>query len=298
MQVIYTLYNVPDYSLGCDEYGSAMKTILIPTEDHDAMPAVLEAARQIAHTFGSYMEGFAVRPSAGTYVTVEPVSSLAISGAFDGDTTQARSQFETFMQTHKVPRAEKEPTVYSYDWLREDAAEDSFVGSHGRVFDLIALGRPGPEPQNPRTPPLEAALFDSGRPVLIVPAATPKTIGRNILVHWNRSTQQARTNAFALPLLHRADKVTVLMVEGGTVPGPSGEEAARHLRRNGIKATALTVKPGSRTPGEIVLEHAASLGCDLLVKCAYTQSRLRQMIFGGATRHILSHATLPVLMAH
>ena len=88
------------------------------------------------------------------------------------------------------------------------------------------------------------------------------------------------------------------MVEGGTVPGPSGEEAAQHLRRNGIKADALTVKPRTRSPGEIVLEHAASLGCDLLVKCAYTQSRLRQMIFGGATRHILANATLPVLMAH
>jgi nucleotide-binding universal stress UspA family protein len=60
----------------------------------------------------------------------------------------------------------------------------------------------------------------------------------------------------------------------------------------------LTVKPGSRPPGEVILEHAASLGCDLLVKSAYTQSRLRQMIFGGTTRHILAHAPLPIFMAH
>ncbi len=64
------------------------------------------------------------------------------------------------------------------------------------------------------------------------------------------------------------------------------------------KASALTVKPGSRSTGEVILEQAASLGCDLLVKCAYTQSRLRQMIFGGATRHILANATLPIFMAH
>ena len=70
------------------------------------------------------------------------------------------------------------------------------------------------------------------------------------------------------------------------------------MRRNGIKATAVTVKPGTRASGEVILDHAASLGCDLLVKSAYTQSRLRQMIFGGATRHILAHAPLPVLMAH
>ncbi len=276
-----------------------MKTILIPTEDHDAMPAVLEAARLVAHEFGSYMEGFAVRPSPGTYVTVEPVSSLAIAGAFEGDTAnQARAQFESFMQSHGVPQADREPAVFSYGWPRAEPAQDSFIGSRGRVFDLIVLGRPGPEPQNPRTPPLEVALFDSGRPVLVVPQSAPRTLARNVLVAWNRSTQQARTNAFALPLLRLAEQVTVLTVEGGTVSGPSGEEAARHLQRNGIQATALTVKRGARTPGEIILDHAASLGCDLLIKTAYTQSRLRQMIFGGATRHILANAALPVLMAH
>jgi nucleotide-binding universal stress UspA family protein len=276
-----------------------MKTILIPTEDHDAMASVLEAARLVAREFGSHMEGFAVRPSAGTYVTVEPVSSLAISGAFEGDTAnQARAEFESFMQSHGIPQADQAPAVYSYGWPWAEPAEDAFIGNYGRNFDLIVLGRPGPNPQNPRMPPLETALFDSGRPVLIVPRGAPRTLARNVLVAWNRSTQQARTNAFALPLMRLAEQVTVLMVEGGKVSGPTGEEAARYLRRNGIKAAALTVKPGARSTGEVILDHAASLGCDLLVKSAYTQSRLRQMIFGGATRHILANATLPVLMAH
>jgi nucleotide-binding universal stress UspA family protein len=281
-----------------------MKTILIPTEDHDAMPAVLEGARLIAQIFGSYMEGFAVRPSPGTYVTVEPVSSLAISGAFEADTAnQAKAEFESFMKANAVPAGGTEtPSVYSYGWPRADAAEDAFIGSYGRVFDLIALGRPGPAPENPRMAPLESALFDAGRPVLIVPKAVPKTIGRNVLVAWNRSTEQAHTNALAMPLLQRAEKVTVLMVEGGTTTGPSGEDAALHLRRNGVKAEALTLKKSERTSaesiGDITLQHAASLGCDLVVKSAYTQSRLRQMIFGGATRHILANAAVPVLMAH
>ena len=281
-----------------------MKTILIPAEDHDAMPAVLEGARLIAKIFDSYMEGFAVRPSPGTYVTVEPVSSLAISGAFEADTAnQAKAEFEAFMRTHNVPRGGQErPAVYSYNWPRDEAAEDAYIGSYGRLFDLIVLGRPGPSPENPRMPPLESALFDSGRPVLIMPKNQPATIGRNVLVAWNRSTEQAHTNTLALPLLHRADKVTVLMVEGGATTGPSGEEATMHLRRNGIKAEALNIQRGERISGEaigaITLEQAASLGCDLIIKSAYTQSRLRQMIFGGATRHILANATLPVLMAH
>lgn len=280
-----------------------MKTILIPTEDHDAMPAVLEAARLIAQAFGSYMEGFAVRPSPGTYVTVEPVSSLAISGAFEPDTAnEAKATFETFMKAANVPLGGQAPATYSYGWPRAEAVEDAYIGSYGRVFDLVVLGRPGSQPENPRMPPLESALFDAGRPVLIVPKQAPTSIGRNVLVAWNRSTEQAHTNAFAMPILQRADKVTVLMVEGGATSGPSVEEAALHLRRNGVKAEALTIKKSDRNSaeaiGEITLEQAASLGCDLVVKSAYTQSRLRQMIFGGATRHILANATLPVLMAH
>ncbi len=137
-------------------------------------------------------------------------------------------------------------------------------------------------------PPLEAALFESGRPVLIVPPAVPKTIGSNVLVAWNRSTEQAHTNAFALPLLRMAEKVTVLTVEGGIVAGPSGEEAARHLRRNGIKAKALTVHPVRAPTAKSFLNTRRRLAAICLVKSAYTQSRLRQMIFGGATRHILA----------
>ncbi len=276
-----------------------MKTILVPTEDHDGMSAVLETALLTAKSFDSYMEGFAVRPMAGTYVTLEPVSSLALTGAFDSEAaTHAREVFEGFMKSHEVPAGAQEPAKLSYAWPMAEAADDAFLGSYGRVFDLIVLGRPGRAPQNPRMAPLEAALFESGRPVLIVPPEAPKTIGRNVLVSWNGSTEQAYTNVFAMPFLRQAEAVTVLAVEGGMTPGPSAEQAAQHLRRNGIKATALTVKPESRTTGEAILDHCGKLGCDLLIKGAYTQSRLRQMIFGGATRHILASATVPVFMAH
>ena len=87
--------------------------------------------------------------------------------------------------------------------------------------------------------PLEAALFESGRPVMIAPSAPPQELGRNVLVAWNGSTEQARANAFAVPLLRGAEQVTVLTVEGGTTPGPAGEEVALHLIRNGVPATAV-----------------------------------------------------------
>jgi nucleotide-binding universal stress UspA family protein len=285
-----------------------MKTILIPAEDHDAMPAVLETARLIARRFDSYMEGFAVHPAIADFVAVDPLSSLTMPQTAEHDAEIERhthALFEAFMAANDVPRAappipgaNQPPAHYSYGWLRPTVEHDAFIGSYGRLFDLMVLGRPGRLAQNPRMPPLETALFESGHPVLIAPATPPTTLGRNVLVAWNGSTEQARTNAFALPLLREAEQVTVLSVEGGMTPGPNGEEVALHLRMNGVPAKAVTASPGTRTTGETILEHAASLGCDLLVKGAYTQSRLRQMMFGGTTRHILASATLPVLMAH
>jgi nucleotide-binding universal stress UspA family protein len=248
------------------------------------------------------MEGFAVRPSAADFVAIEPVSSLAIASVEEADAEiarEARAAFESFMQAHEVPRAApRGPAAYSFGWIRTDAEDDIFVGSYGRLFDLTVLGRPGRSAQHPRMAPLEAALFESGHPVLIAPRIAPRILGQNVLVAWNGSTEQARTTAFALPLLREAKQVTVLSVEGGMTPGPTGEQVAHFLGQHGIEAAAITISPGTKSTGEAILDHAKTLGCDLLVKGAYTQSRLRQIIFGGATRHILAHAELPVWMAH
>ena len=120
-----------------------------------------------------------------------------------------------------------------------------------------------------------------------------------MLIAWNSSTEQARVTALSMPILRKAERVTVLSVIGGnTVPGPPAEQIVTYLQRNGIAAAPMEVPLEGRETGAAILDTAKSLGCDLVVKGAYTQSRLRQMIFGGATRHILENTTIPVLMAH
>src|SRR3977135_3804195 len=121
--------------------GTLMKTILIPTEDHDAMPAVLEAARLGARIFASYINGFQVHPAAATYVAVEPVSSLAISGAYENDAelaAQARSVFETFMQQHGVPRAGPQASGFSYRWRHPGLGAAPPTGRHRPGFAPLA----------------------------------------------------------------------------------------------------------------------------------------------------------------
>jgi nucleotide-binding universal stress UspA family protein len=278
----------------------SFKTVLVPIEQHELMSATLETALVLARKFDAYIEGFALRP------VVAPVMAMDIGGAFplaelqENDAkmaTEAQALFDAFMHKNGVAYGDPKDAV-GCGWFDGAPDGDQFVGSHGRVFDVTVLGRPGESAQSPRLSTYEACLFESGRPILLAPPEPPKTMGENILIAWNHSTEQARTNAFALPLLRGAKKVTVLTVEGSLVVGPTGAQAARHLRLNGVSCDELTINPGNRNAGEVILTQADKLGCDLIVKGAYTQSRLRQMIFGGATRHILAHTRLPVLMSH
>jgi nucleotide-binding universal stress UspA family protein len=172
-----------------------------------------------------------------------------------------------------------------------------FLASYARVFDVTVVGRPESVSDGPRMGALEAALFESGRPVLLAPPNGHRTLGENILIAWNGTPEAARTVAFAKPLLRRARHVCVVTLEGGQQPEPSGEHLARYLQLNGISCEARSVDAAPER-GAAFLAEAQRLGSDLVVKGAYTQSRLRQMIFGGATRHVVTEATVPVLLAH
>jgi nucleotide-binding universal stress UspA family protein len=277
-----------------------MKTILVPTEDDDAaMSSALGLALALARRCDSYIEGFALRWKFTEFVSADMMGGIAVADhqEITRMETQARTMFESFMQKHGVPRSTASTDSLSFGWLDNAPEGDAFVGSHGRVFDVIVMSRGGRNTSGLRNRAINAGLFESGRPILLAPPSPPAQIGTNVLIAWNRSTEQARATALAMPLL-KADRVVVLTVIGGTeVSGPSAEQLARYLRRNRIVTDLKTAELNGRSTGETVLAVSRSLGCDLLIKGAYTQSRLRQMIFGGATQHVLENAMIPVLFA-
>jgi nucleotide-binding universal stress UspA family protein len=279
-----------------------MKTILVPTEDDDAMSSALETALILARRCDSYIEGFALRWKFAEFVSADMMGGIVVKADHREITrieTQARTIFESFMQKHGVPRSTASTDSLSFGWLDNAPEGDAFVGSHGRVFDVIVMGRSGRNTSGLRNRAINAGLFESGRPILLAPPSPPAQIGTNVLIAWNRSTEQARATALAMPLLQKADRITVLTVIGGTeVPGPSAEQLVRNLRRNRIVAELKRAELGGKTTGEAILAMVQSLGCDLLIKGAYTQGRLRQMIFGGATQHVLENAMIPVLLAN
>jgi nucleotide-binding universal stress UspA family protein len=176
--------------------------------------------------------------------------------------------------------------------------EEHVIGSHGRLFDVVVVGREFGQPWLNWRKMLESALFDSGRPVLLTPSTLNATFGENVIIAWHSSTETVRAVASSMALLTRARNVTVLSVEGWGVPDPEAKEVAQYLARAGVPATARTVDPDGRSPAETVLAECSRSGADLLIKGAYTQSRLRQLMFGGATRHIIAHAQIPVVLAN
>ena len=274
----------------------SMRAILVPLEQNDYTQSVLSCAHLLASRFGGHIQGFAFFPMYEVYGFGDMTPLWVTEGRPSDELAgEARKIFDRFMR-QEAPSGTGDSKV-SFSWLTEADPGDIFVASHARVFDITILGRPGYDPSGPRSSTLEAVLFESGRPCLIAPPVPPRELGDNIVIAWNRSTETAVAVAHAMPLLHQAKRVTILTVEGGSVPGPSGEQLANCLKLNGIESQATTLSPGKRTSGETILEYSTSIGADLLIKGAYTQSRLRQMIFGGATSHILGNANLPVFMA-
>ncbi len=280
-----------------------MRTLLAVVGDGVAAP-VLETALLVAKRFGSRITGL---NALTTEYAVVFGGEMGFSISSEVDRTlereghdrreQARALFTSFMRQHGVPMGAAPAPGPSAEWREEAGRQNAVVGALGRVFDLAVVERPA-KLASLAEATLEDALFESGRPVLMAPPVPPATLGERVLIAWNGSSETARTVGFAMPFLTQAQSVQVVSVEGGMTPGPSGEELAHNLARNGITVIARHVAPRDRTTGQVFVDEAKAIGADLMVKGAYTQSRLRQMIFGGATRHIIMEASMPVILAH
>ena len=280
-----------------------MKSILAVVGDGTARP-LLETATLVARTFNGRIVGLSTLT---TEYAVVFGGEMGFSISSEVDRTleregherreAARTLFSAFMREHGVPVGPAGPGQLSAEWREEAGRQNAVAGSLGRIFDLIVVERPA-KLASLAEATLEDALFESGRPVLMAPPKAPVQMGERVSIAWNGSTETALTVAHSMPFLERAKQVEVVSVEGGMTPGPTGEELSRSLALHGIPVTSRHVPLRGRTTGQAFLEEAKAFEADLLIKGAYTQSRLRQLIFGGATRHIIMEATLPVLLAH
>ena len=179
------------------------------------------------------------------------------------------------------------------------AANALAVGA--RVSDLAVIAQDEPDSSGLGTVLIEAALFDGGRPVLIVPyIQRGEPAFRRVMIAWDYSRAAARALHDALPLLRKADVVEVVMVEKRRAADQDvpGADVGAHLARHGLRVDVHRVPGEDIAIAEAILSYASDAGADLLVMGGYEHSRLREFLLGGATRGVLEAMTIPVLMSH
>lgn len=175
------------------------------------------------------------------------------------------------------------------------------VLQHCRLTDMVVVCQDNPDQPEPmRELLIETILFESGVPVLLVPyIGATKSNPQNVLVAWDGSTTATRAVHAALPMLSMADKVTVLVVEKrASSHGHAGADIATYLARHDLNVTVDVITNPQTGIADTLLNYVSDHGNDMVVMGGYGHSRMREFLFGGATREILASMTVPVLMAH
>ncbi|MQW89768.1 universal stress protein [Sinorhizobium saheli] len=185
----------------------------------------------------------------------------------------------------------------------EFASADYAIGERARYADLTLVGAGLSASPDLRSHAVNGALFNSARPVLLVPKnARANLAPKSVLLAWNSHIEAARAAREALDLMAGADMVHVTLVDPDGLPGRNGEEPgadiATYLVRHGINATVDRLPSAGRRVEEVLNQHALDVAADLLVMGAYGHSRMRERIFGGVTKSMIDAAVVPVLMMH
>jgi nucleotide-binding universal stress UspA family protein len=189
------------------------------------------------------------------------------------------------------------------DWYPLDHAGTAELIPLARSADLIIVGQRNP---NARPAPAwrpEEIVISCGRPVLMVPyLGSYARVGRRVLIAWDGSQEAVRALNDALPLISAAEAVTVMTVHARAKDlkhdDPSTERIIRHLSRHGILAHAEEALQAGTAISDVVLSRSVDLAADLIVAGAYHHTQLRETLFGGVSRELFNHMTLPVLMSH
>jgi nucleotide-binding universal stress UspA family protein len=268
--------------------------ILALLEHPDVARQTLAAARTLADLMGSArINVLAMRvPPDSTIMPTEEVLTRhranEIRGREQARVAALRAAFDAWAAAAHAPGI-------TIEWTDIEGLADSLVGEWGRRADYLVLARPAPRDNAADRLELQAALFETGRPVLVVPPNPPAAFGQRVAIAWRDDRRTVGAVLVALRLLSKAQQVHVL---AGVREGAPAPVLPAILAEHGIEAVLHVLPIGPGVFAQTLLAEAHALGADLLVMGAYTHNPWRELILGGVTRHMLAHADLPVLMRH
>ncbi|MEP1931868.1 MAG: universal stress protein [Roseibium sp.] len=270
-------------------------TVLDLSGEQPAAKYALEFARSydshvtgLAVSFEPVVPAFAAAPMPVDYL--QAAHDQAIAAA-----KESKGQFDEFARLAGVNYESRLAEI-----LTGGPLENVLV--HCRMTDLVVIGQSSPDnPEPMRELMIETVLFESGVPVLVVPYIGSKAFQpKNVLVGWDGSSTATRAIHAALPVLEKSEKITVLVIQKdkGSTQGQPGADVANYLARHNMNVTIEVVSNPQTGVADTVLNHVSDNGNDLVVMGGYGHSRMREFLFGGATREILEAMTVPILMAH
>ncbi len=270
-------------------------TVLDLAGDQPAAKFALEFGRNydahvtgLAVSFEPVVPAFAAAPMPVDYL--QAAHEQAIAAAKD-----AQKQFDELARLAAVKNESRVAEI-----LTGGPLENVLV--HCRPTDLVVVGQVNPDKPEPmRELLIETILFESGVPVLLIPYIGSQVYQpKNVLVGWDGSSTATRAIHAALPVLERAENITVLVVEKKSekAKGQPGADVANYLARHNMQVNVEVVTNPQTGVADTVLNHVSDNSNDLVVMGGYGHSRMREFLFGGATREILEAMTVPVLMAH
>jgi nucleotide-binding universal stress UspA family protein len=287
-----------------------LKIILAAVTGRDADTATLDVAASVARRFGAHIDVMHVRsdprdaiPFLGEGASGVLIEQIMTAAERDAGTrsSKAHMAFEAWRTKSGLKAATRpgEATGATIAWHEETGTEDECMARRGRVADLIVIGRPPSDDSGMSTVLFEAALFDTGRPVLVAPPVLSSAAATDApaIIFWGGGAEAARAITAAIPMLAPARRVAIVPANQSgkvTETGP----LVGHLAWHGIRAEAAEPLLISPSAGAELLAQTKREGAGLLVMGAFTQSRLRQLVYGSVTKHVLMHTGLPVLMAH
>jgi len=289
----------------------AYRRLLLPLTGTTSGEAALATALMVARIWNAHVHCLHVRVDARD---VAPLAGEGLSGAMieemmaatereSGErASRVRALFDRFSTSSgPVTIAMSAETALKTEGATLSFAsipgrEEDIVAQQSRLYDMAVVPHPDADEDVSSSDALHAVLFDSGRPVLIAPRVASKTLGTRICIGWNGSAESAAAVAAALPWLHRAQAVRVLYAAEYQRRGPDVDGIISYLHWHEIEAEKVLFKPQTKDVGAALMSAARDFSGDLLVMGAYSASRLRQLILGGVTRHILENSDIPVLM--
>lgn len=275
-----------------------MRNILLPFEYIETIPHLVDCAVSLAKKYNSSVSGVAIHQRIDSFIAQEG-SIVFDSLHHDENKEEATKYKERFIDhINTLKKSDSDLSDLKYKWLSEELENQKYLGDLSRVYNVVIISRPYQELQSASLSSIQTILFDGGRPVMLIPMNKQIDIGKEVVISWNCTTESSRAVFASLPILKKANNVTILTVEKVITEGPSGEQVSELLASHGIDAKPVTISGDEKKIGDAILDFSKSVDADLIVKGAYTQSRLREIIFGGATRHLMLHSEIPIYLVN